>query len=91
LQRVAIASDIKRAISGIVRNEDGSHKIFKGKIVKKEEGFLFVAVPDFQKDIFVFRGEVRTKDWPRLFVGGSAELKIGFNYRGPCGADLTAD
>lgn len=91
LQRVPIASDIKKVISGIVRNEDGSHRIFKGKIVKKEEGFLFVAVPDFQKDIFVFRGEVRTKDWPRLFVGGSAELKIGFNYRGPCGADLTAD
>ena len=88
LSKVSLPSEIKRSITGIVRSQDGSPQYFDGIVVKKEEGYLFVSFPAFPRDIFVFRGEVRTKDWAEIKVGTRVLSKIGFAYRGPCGADL---
>jgi predicted Zn-dependent protease len=89
LEKVSISSEVKRRITGIIRNEDGGHQIFVGKITSKEDGFVFVSFNDFERDIFVFRGEVRVEDWPKIQIGSVVEGKIGFTYRGPCGSDLT--
>ena len=88
LSRVALSSEVKRTVVGIVRNEDGGSKVFRGAIVRREEGFLFVGFADFAKDIFVFRGEVRSADWSKARLGALVEAKIGFTYRGPCGAEV---
>jgi hypothetical protein len=88
LAQVHIAAEVKRTIIGIVRNDDGSPRLFKGTVVTREEGFVFVSFPDLPKNIFIFRGEVRARDWNQIRIGSGIEGKIGFTYRGPCGSDV---
>jgi cold shock CspA family protein len=88
LAKVSVSQDVKNTIIGVVRDLDGAPKIFKGPVVAREDGFLFVSFPDLGKDVFVFRGEVRNKDWSSIKYGSIVEGKVGFTYRGPCGTDV---
>jgi len=82
LSKVSVASEIKKRIVGIIRTKNGAPKLYRGTVVKKNEGYLFVAVDGFKEDIFGFRGEVHTKDWGQIKRGSDVETNIGFTYRG---------
>ncbi|MDX1940289.1 MAG: SIR2 family protein [Saprospiraceae bacterium] len=88
LEKLRIASDIKRRIIGIIGSTEGGAIIFKGTIIKKEEGYLFVNFSGHKKDIFVPRSEVQYTDWQEVKVGNNVQGKVGFTYRGPCGTDV---
>lgn len=88
LSKVPIASGIKKRIVGAIKLKDGSPKIYRGTVVKKDEGYLFIAFDQFESDIFAFRGEVRSSNWNLIKLGFDVEAKIGFTYRGPCAFDV---
>lgn len=88
LSKVSMSSEIKKRIVGIIRSENGSPKFYRGTVVKKDEGYLFISIDNFNSDVFAFRGEVQAKDWAPIKLGSDVETKIGFTYRGPCCTDV---
>lgn len=62
---------------------DGRPKVYRCRVVRKEEGYAFVHIGEFPNDVFASRSESNSEEWDQLVNGSEARCQIGFNRRGP--------
>lgn len=62
---------------------DGVPLAFDCQIVRREEGYAFVKVPQFPDDLFASRGDSDPAEWERLRNGSRTRCEISFSRRGP--------
>jgi len=82
LGKVRIAPKVKNAANGIILNDNGDVRSFKGKIERMESNFAFVKREKEGDDIFMFR-DSNIKDWIDFRINSKLEFNIAFNYKGP--------
>jgi len=75
-----------RASAAIER--DGVSILYGCRVERKEEGYAFLRLPQFPKDIFASRAESNLMDWDTLYTGASARCVLAFSRRGPRGISI---
>jgi hypothetical protein len=63
--------------------ERGAPVLYECRIVRKEEGYAFVQIAQFPRDIFAARNNSDVVEWDNLGRGTAARCAIGFTRRGP--------
>lgn len=56
--------------------------VYDCRVERKEEGYAFLKLPQFPKDIFASRAESNSLEWEKLYVGAKARCALAFNRRG---------
>lgn len=64
-------------------SRDGQPKVYRCRVMRKEEGYAFIHIDEFPKDVFASRSESDSEEWDKLVNGSEARCQIGFNRRGP--------
>jgi tetratricopeptide (TPR) repeat protein len=72
-----------RSRSAALVEANGVSAVFKGTMVRKEEGYGFVKIPQFPDRIFASRAESSSSDWDALRNGSDVQCFVGFTRRGP--------
>jgi cold shock CspA family protein len=70
-----------RASAAVER--DGVLVAYDCRVGRKEEGYAFVKLPQFPKDIFASRAESNFADWDKLYTGANVKCVLAFSRRGP--------
>jgi len=61
---------------------DGTSIMLDGRVERKEEGYAFMKLSQFPKDVFASRAESDPDEWDKLYVGAKAKCTLAFNRRG---------
>lgn len=61
---------------------DGVPVMYECRVERKEEGYAFLKLPQFPKDIFASRAESNLAEWDRLYTGAKAKCALAFSRRG---------
>jgi hypothetical protein len=59
------------------------------RVERKEEGYAFLRLPQFPKDVFTSRAESILAEWDKLYTGANAKCALAFNRRGPRGISVS--
>lgn len=70
-----------RAVATV--EENGVPTVFHCQVERKEEGYAFLALPQFPRNVFASRAESEVSDWEKLYVAANARCNLAFNRRGP--------
>jgi len=90
LRHAEVPAELRNRIQRIVRNEDGSTKLFAGEVINPEDTFAFLKTPSFARDIFVHRSKADEDKWHQMQRGIQVILSVGFNMRGARAASVSA-
>ena len=71
-----------RTRSTAVAERDGNPIAYDCRVKRKEEGYAFLTLPLFPKDLFASRADSDPVEWDKLHVGAQAKCGIAFNRRG---------
>jgi cold shock CspA family protein len=52
------------------------------RVERKEEGYAFLKLPQFPKDVFASRAESDPTEWERLYTGAKGKCALAFSRRG---------
>ena len=85
LKHMPISSNVRNKIRGLIRNEDGNIKRFKGTVNVMEIAYIFASTEEFPLDVFCHVSNASDDLWDNLYMGSSVEFEIGFSMRGPAG------
>lgn len=72
-----------RTRASAVVERDGIPISYDCRVERKEEGYAFLKLPQFQKDVFASRAESNSVEWDKLYNGASAKCALAFSRRGP--------
>lgn len=61
---------------------DGTPIVCECQVERKEEGYAFLRLPQFPKDIFASRAENDPAEWDQLYKGAKARCALAFSRRG---------
>jgi hypothetical protein len=59
------------------------------RVERKEEGYAFLKLPQFPKDVFASRAESNLAEWGKLYAGANAKCALAFSRRGPRGISVS--
>jgi tetratricopeptide (TPR) repeat protein len=76
-----------RAAAAVER--DGIAIMYDCRVERKEEGYAFLKLPQFPKDIFASRAESSLPEWDNLYAGANAKCTLAFSRRGPRGITVS--
>lgn len=83
LKLVHLPRALKVKISGRIRDEAGSLKIFKGVILRLEVDYALLTPFGQQRQVMLHCSEVAEDRWKMLRRNDAVDITIGFNYLGP--------
>jgi tetratricopeptide (TPR) repeat protein len=72
-------------VRGIILDEAGKPRRFRGRIAKKEASYLFISTDDFARDVFAHASETPAEVWVHLRNNQAITFELGFVARGPIG------
>lgn len=58
---------------------------YDGTILRKEQGYAFLRLPQFPINIFASRAESDPAEWEKIYTGARANCLLAFNRRGARG------
>ena len=61
---------------------DANLVVYDCRVERKEDGYAFLKVSQFPKDVFASRSE-NDSEWDKLYTGASAKCALAFSRRGP--------
>ena len=82
LREARIEAAARNKIRGVVKDDNGEIKRFRGIVSKKDESYAFVSVDDFPVAIFCHSAQVSEDVWSDLHQGAVVEVEVGFSMRG---------
>ena len=88
MRHAPVSPSIRSRVRGLVRDEHGNVRRFRGAVSKKEEAYLFAKCEGFPTDAFCHVSQASEDVWGELTVGKSVEVEIGFSMRGPAAAAI---
>jgi cold shock CspA family protein len=56
--------------------------VYDCRVERKEEGYAFLKLPQFPKDVFASRAESNSAEWDKLYTGAKAKCDLAFGRRG---------
>jgi tetratricopeptide (TPR) repeat protein len=56
--------------------------VYDCRVERKEEGYAFLKLPQFPKDVFASRAESDLAEWDKLYTGATAKCALAFSRRG---------
>ncbi|MEE9246743.1 MAG: hypothetical protein V3U63_11145, partial [Gemmatimonadota bacterium] len=62
--------------------QDGTPIVYDCRVERKEEGYAFLKLPQFPKDVFASRAESNSAEWDKLYTGAQAKCDLAFSRRG---------
>ncbi len=62
--------------------QDGTPIVYDCRVERKEEGYAFLKLPQFPKDVFASRAESNPAEWDKLYTGAKAKCDLAFSRRG---------
>jgi len=65
--------------------QDGVPIRYDCRVERKEEGYAFLRVSQFAKDVFASRADSNSAEWDKLYMGANAKCSVAFSRRGPRG------
>ena len=71
-----------RTQSTAVAERDGTLIVYDSRVERKEEGYAFLKLPLFSKNVFASRADSDPAEWDKLYAGAQTKCKIAFNRRG---------
>ena len=77
-----------RTRSTAVSERDGTPILYDSRVERKEEGYAFLKLPLFSKNIFASRADSDHAEWDKLYTGAQTNCKIAFNRRGACAISI---
>ena len=72
-----------RTQSGSTVQRNGRPILFDCRVERKEEGYAFLKLSQFSKDVFASRGDSDSGEWDRLYRSATGKCALAFNRRGP--------
>ena len=87
LRELALDPALKRRIRGNIQ-EDGSNKVFTGRIIKLEASYGILARDGTGDRVFVHISNVNEDTWPLLSTNTRLRFRLGFTFSGPTAFDV---
>ena len=72
-----------RTQSSAISEQDREPILYDSRIKRKEEGYAFLNLYMFSKDIFASRSDSLPAEWDKLYNGARTKCNLSFNRRGP--------
>jgi len=70
-----------RAAASVERS--GALIVYDCCVERKEEGYAFLKLPQFPKDVFASRADSIPVEWDKLYTGAKTKCALAFSRRGP--------
>ena len=71
-----------RTRAAAAAERDGTSIAYDCRLERKEEGYAFLRLPLFPKDIFASRADSDSAEWDKLYARAQAKCWVAFNRRG---------
>ena len=78
-----------QATATVERNEDPV--LYDCRVERKEEGYAFLKLPQFPKNVFASRADSDPLEWDKLHPMARAKCVLAFNRRGPRAIDVRSE
>jgi tetratricopeptide (TPR) repeat protein len=75
-----------RAVAAV--EHGGAPILYECRVERKEEGYAFLRLSQFPKDIFASRAESNSAEWNKLSTGANAKCALAFSRRGARGISV---
>ena len=74
---------------GVTPVELGANSaVYDCRVERKEDGYAFLKIPQFPKDVFASRTGSDPTEWDKLYRGARARCVLAFNRRGACAVSV---
>jgi len=90
LKNSPVPPSVRNDARGICTNDENEVRYFIGKIVKKEETYLFLRCTDLNKDIFAHISNSSADTWQDMLCADDVSFCLGFTFKGPVAINLIA-
>ncbi len=78
-----------RTRAAAVAERDGITIMYDCRVERKEEGYAFLKLYEFPKDIFASRADSDPREWDKLYARAEAKCSLAFNRRGARAVSIT--
>ncbi len=78
-----------RTQAATVAERDGTTIMYDCRVERKEEGYAFLKLYPFQKNIFASRANSDPREWDKLYARAQAKCSLAFNRRGARAISIT--